>query len=221
MGNNYKALLFDLNGTVIDDMHYHGKAWYGVLNEDLGADLTWEEVQKQMYGKNREVLNRIFGEDKFSDEEAEELSIKKEKRYQSEYKPNLKLINGLEKFLEDATEHNIKMAIASAAITDNIDFVLDNLDVRRYFDAIVSADDVHHSKPDPETFLKAAEKLNFAPSECVVLEDAPKGVEAAENAGMDCIVILTAHPKEDFSQYKNVVAFIEDYNDPYITNFFK
>jgi beta-phosphoglucomutase family hydrolase len=220
MRTSKTAFLFDLNGTVIDDMHYHAEAWHEILTNDLGADLTWEEVKKEMYGKNREVLNRIFGEDRFSDDEADKLSVQKEKYYQEAYKPHLKLINGLQEFLAQAAAHDIKMAIASAAITDNIDFVVDNLDVRRYFDAFVSADDVDTSKPHPETFLKAAEKLQADPSDCIVFEDAPKGVEAARNAGMKCIVITTAHPKEDFEQYDNVIAYIKDYTDPYITDYF-
>lgn len=214
------AFLFDLNGTLIDDMHYHAKAWHEILTNDLGADLTWDEVKKEMYGKNREVLARIFGEDHFSDEEGHRLSIKKERYYQEAYKPHLQLIKGLHDFLAKAAAHHVKMAIASAAITDNIDFVVDNLDIRQYFDAFVSADDVETSKPNPETFLKAAEKLQADPADCIVFEDAPKGVEAAQNAGMQCIVITTAHPKEDFKQYGNVITFIDDYEDPYIKNYF-
>ncbi len=221
MSEKTTAFLFDLNGTVIDDMEFHAKAWHEILTNDLGADMTWEEVKKEMYGKNSEVLARIFGEDHFTGEEVHKASLKKEKYYQEAYKPHLKLINGLHDFLDQAATHKVKMAIASAAIMDNIDFVVDNLSVREYFDVLVSADDVETSKPDPETFLKAAEKLGAAPEDCIVFEDAPKGVEAAENAGMRCVVITTAHPKEDFAQYGNVVAFITDYTDPYITEFFQ
>ncbi|WP_162053345.1 HAD family hydrolase [Pontibacter pamirensis] len=220
MKDTTKAFLFDLNGTIIDDMHYHAEAWHQILTNDLGADLTWDEVKVQMYGKNREVLNRIFGEDHFSDEKADKLSVKKERYYQEAYKPHLELINGLKSFMAEAAAHNIKMAVASAAIADNIDFIVDNTGIRQYFDALVSADDVKSSKPDPETFLKAAEKLGIAPEDCIVFEDAPKGVEAAQNAGMKCIVITTAHPKEDFEQYDNVVGYIQDYEDVLIKNFF-
>ncbi|GAB3533908.1 beta-phosphoglucomutase family hydrolase [Pontibacter brevis] len=221
MKETTKAFLFDLNGTIIDDMHYHAKAWHQILTKDLGADLTWDEVKVQMYGKNEEVLARIFGENHFSDEKVDKLSVAKEKYYQEAYKPHMELINGLEKFLAEAAAHNIKMAIASAAITGNIDFIVDNTGIRQYFNAFVSADDVDNSKPDPETFLKAAEKLEIAPENCIVFEDAPKGVEAAQNAGMRCIVITTAHPKEDFEQYDNVVGFIKDYEDALTKDFFK
>jgi len=215
-----KAFLFDLNGTIIDDMHYHAEAWHQVLNDVLGAKLSWDEVREQMYGKNSEVLDRIFGENHFAKEQVQDLSVEKEQRYQQAYKPHLKLIDGLRDFLDEAKAHDVKMAIASAAINGNVDFILDNLDIRSFFDAVVSADDVRTSKPDPETFLKAAEKLKTKATDCIVFEDAPKGVEAAQNAGMKCVAITTAHPKEDFSQYDNVVAFVADYTDPFIREFF-
>src|SRR5687767_10044915 len=176
-----KAFLFDLNGTMIDDMQFHLKAWYHIMNDELGAHLSWEAVKKEMYGKNSEVLERVFGKGRFTLEEMNELSIEKEKRYQREYIDHLRLIPGLQPFLEKAHALKIPMAIGSAAIMFNIDFVLDNLNIRHFFSAIVSADDVQHSKPHPETYLKAARHLGIAPQNCLVFEDAPKGVEAAQN----------------------------------------
>jgi beta-phosphoglucomutase len=216
-----KAFVFDLNGTMVNDMHYHAKAWYEIVNNKLHAGLSLEEVEKQMYGKNEEVLERIFGKGHFSDEKMHQLSIEKEKIYQKEYAPHLGLIKGLENFLEQAKEHNILLAIGTAAIPFNIDFVLDTLKIRNYFSAIVSADDVKASKPDPETFLKAAQLLQVNPKDCIVFEDAPKGVEAAQNAGIRSIVITTMHKPEEFKPYNNIVAFIEDYTDEILQEFFE
>ena len=207
-----KAFIFDLNGTMIDDMAYHARAWYNILNDDLKAGLTWDEVKAQMYGKNDELLIRIFGDNHFTIEKIKELSIEKERRYQQAYLPNLALLNGLQQFLEKTEEAGILMAVGSAAIPFNIDFVLDNLNIRHYFKAIVSADDVVTSKPDPQTFLDCAALLNVAPADCLVFEDAPKGVEAAMNAGMSCVVLTTMHAKDEFKKYTNVIAFIEDYS---------
>lgn len=206
-----KAFLFDLNGTMIDDMEYHVVAWSDILNNDLKAGLSYEQVKKQMYGKNDEVLARIFGEDYFRPHEVQELSLEKERRYQRAYLPELRLIKGLHEFLEQAKELGILMAIGSAAIPFNIDFVLDNLKIREYFGAIVSADDVDISKPHPETYLKCAAQLGVAPSECLVFEDAPKGVEAAMNAGMQVVVLTTMHGKNEFDSYENVIDFARDY----------
>lgn len=208
-----KAFIFDMNGTMIDDMEYHVHGWYNILNEDLGAGMTRDAVKKEMYGKNSEVLVRIFGEGRFTEEEMNTLSLEKERRYQAAYRPHLKLIPGLQEFLDKARQMNIPMAIGTAAIPFNVDFALDNLDVRKYFSSIVTADDVVASKPDPEVFLKAAEELGAAPADCIVFEDAPKGVEAAANAGMKAVVITTMHAREEFSQYDNIITFIQDYTD--------
>jgi beta-phosphoglucomutase len=211
-----KAFIFDLNGTMIDDMHYHAKAWFDILNNNLNANLPYDEVKKQMYGKNEELLERVFGKDHFTEEEMKKISMQKEHSYQSAFLPELKLINGLADFLQKAYDKNILLAIASAAIPFNIDFVLDNLHIRHYFKAIVSADDVAVSKPHPEVFLKAAQLLHVDPKDCIVFEDAPKGVESAANAGVQTVVITTTHEQKEFAEYKNVIAFVKDYDDGYL-----
>ncbi len=206
------AFLFDLNGTIIDDMEFHIKAWEQLLNEDLKANMTWAEVKAQMYGKNTELFERVFGAGYFTDEKMQELSFKKERLYQEIYRPHLELMDGLESFLSKAEQLQVPMAIGSAAIPFNIDFALDNLHIRKYFSAIVSADDVTVSKPQPEVYIKCAELLGVAASSCIVFEDAPKGVEAAMNAGMKAVVILAnLHTEEEFAGYPNVIRFIRSY----------
>ncbi len=216
MYNRPRALIFDLNGTMINDMSFHIKEWTKILNEDLQAGLTDEQVKVQMYGKNSELLIRVFGEGKFSEEEMQFWSMEKERRYQKAYKPHMHLINGLEDFLKSAYEKEMPMAIGSAAIMFNIDFILDELNIRKYFTAVVSADDVVISKPNPETFVKAARLMNVEPSDCLVFEDAPKGVEAAKNAGMSCVVLTTMHTRNEFPASDHIAVFIEDYTDPFI-----
>ena len=216
-----KALLFDLNGTMIDDMEYHNKAWFTILNDDLNANISYGDVKKQMYGKNDELLQRVFGNGYFSQKQMDEISIKKEKIYQRDYLPDLRLIQGLDEILTRAKSSGLLMAIGSAAIPFNIDFVLDRLNIRSYFKTIVSANDVETSKPNPETFLKGAKILGIKPEDCLVLEDAPKGVEAALNAGMPCIVLSTAHGAEEFEKYSNVLKVVSDYNDPIFSELIK
>jgi len=208
-----KAFLFDLDGTMVDNMKYHGEAWFDILNDDLGAGLSKAEVKKEMYGKNPEVFERIFGKGKLTPEEMDKYAMKKEQDYQERFRPHLKLIDGLDDFLKKAKVQQIKLAIASAAIPFNIDFVLDNLKVRHYFDTVISANDVDKSKPHPETFLKAAQALGVKPEDCIVFEDAPKGAEAAKNAGMQCVALTTAHEKEDFEVQDHVLFFVKDYRD--------
>ncbi|NII82402.1 MULTISPECIES: HAD family hydrolase [unclassified Pedobacter] len=218
--NKPKAFIFDLNGTMIDDMAFHNQAWHNILTKDLGASISFDAVKKQMYGKNQDLLERVFGVGHFSQEQIDQISIEKEHRYQAAYKKHLTLIAGLGNFLEKAKQSGIQMAIGSAAIPFNINFVLDNLNIRSFFKAIVSAEDVVNSKPDPETFSKGAEILGVAASECIVFEDAPKGVEAAQNAGMKCVVLTTMHTNEEFAAYNNIISFIEDYTDPVLQEFF-
>ena len=149
------------------------------------------------------------------------MSFEKEKEYQHQFKPQLQLLPGLQEFLQQSHKAGIKMAIGSAAIMFNIDFVLDNLNIRHYFDALVSADDVKHSKPHPETFLKCAEKLNMAPADCLVFEDGPRGVESALNAGMKSVVLTILHEQHEFNQYPNIIAFIKDFTDSSLFKLFK
>jgi HAD superfamily hydrolase (TIGR01509 family) len=215
------ALIFDMNGTMINDMDYHTKAWQRIFNEELGGNFTWNEVKAQMYGKNPEVLERVFGPLKFTEDEKAELSFAKEKRYQEEYLPHLALLPGLAEFLEQAHQLQIPMAVASAAIPFNIDFVLDNLNIRHYFTAIVSADDVLLSKPHPETFLKAAQLLQVDPVNCLVFEDVPKGAEAALNANMPAVILTTTHQKDEFEHLPHILHFSNDFTDPYFNQLLK
>ena len=205
-----KAFLFDLNGTMIDDMNYHIVAWHNILN-NLGAGLSMERVQEECYGKNGELLERVFP-GRFSDIEKNTIGLDKERAYQAEYKPKLQLINGLPEFLNHWHSKGVKMAIGSAAIMFNIDFVLDGLNIRNYFDALFSADDVNYSKPHPETYLKAAAALDVLPTDCLVFEDNPKGVESAKNAGMNVVVITSMHQPHEFNGYDNIIAFRHDYS---------
>ena len=205
----YRAFLFDLNGTMIDDMHYHIRAWHDILNS-LGANITMERMKAECYGKNDELLERMFP-GRFTAAEKRQMSYDKEKTYQQAFLQELKLVDGLSRLLEEARERGIRMAIGSAAIMFNIDFVLDNLSIRPYFDALVSADDVSRSKPDPETFLRCAKALSVDPASCLVFEDAPKGVESAARAGMDAIVIQGGHGEEEFAGFENILHMASNF----------
>lgn len=208
--SKYKAFIFDLNGTLVNDMPYHIKAWHDEINR-LGGNITMEEMKHQCYGKNDELLERVFP-GRFTMDEKLAIGNNKEAVYRVEFKPHLKLIDGAFEFITSAHAKNIPMAIGSAAILSNIDFVIKGTKIDHCFNAIVSADDVATSKPDPETFLSSASLLNIAPIEILVFEDTPKGVECALNADMDAIVLIGGHLKEEFQDFNNVVATINDYN---------
>lgn len=207
----YKAFLFDLNGTMIHDMPYHVNAWHRVI-QTLGGTLSISEMKDQCYGKGEEMLERIFP-GKYSKEERINISEAKEAKYRLDFLPNLKLIQGLDELLTHANQHQIKLGIGSAANNLNIDFVVDNLNLRSLIQAIISGDMVSESKPHPETFLKCAELLAVPVKQCLVFEDTPKGVACAENAGMDVVVLTTTHPKSDFEYFRNIIHFADDYKD--------
>lgn len=211
-----RAFIFDLNGTMIDDMAFHIRAWHQILTS-LGAELSIEQVKLECYGKNEELLERIFPA-RFSNEQMQEMILQKETAYQEVFRPHLKLIDGLDVFFENCFQKNIAMGIGSAALPMNINYVLDGLNIRNYFSAIVSAVDVQVSKPDPETFLSCAKQLGVPPENCIVFEDSPKGVQAAENAGMQSVVLTTMHPPEDFTNNQSILLYITDYTSKELTD---
>jgi beta-phosphoglucomutase len=211
----YKGIIFDMNGTMIDDMSYHEVAWYDVIVNELKAPLTREQLKQELYGTADEMFHRVFGKSKYSAKEIDFITLRKEVRYREEFLPRLKLIEGLHSFLLKIQHSGISLAIGTAAPLANIDFVLDNLKIRHYFPVIVGPDDVHTSKPDPEVFLKAARLMNLPPEECLVFEDAPKGIEAAKRAGMEAVAVTSFHTAKEL-QNNNVIKFINDYTDPYL-----
>lgn len=213
------AFIFDMNGTMIDDMHFHTRAWYQVLDQ-LGAGLSIEQTKLHMYGKAEEMFDRIFGPGKFNDQELHEIIMNKELAYQDEFRPHLKLIDGLGAFLQKAKAAGIGLAIGTAAPKTNVDYVMDGLQLHSLFPVIIGAEDVTTSKPDPEVFLSAVAGLKTAPEKCIVFEDSPKGVEAAQRGGMKAVVITTFHEPEDFAHLSNVLMCVKDYTDGRLDSLF-
>lgn len=211
------AFIFDMNGTMIDDMHYHNTAWFKVFKE-LGSAMSEAETKLNIFGKAAEIFDRILGKDHgFSIETINEISRKKEEQYQTDFLPDLRLISGLDHFFAKAKQSNIPMAIGTAAPQSNIDYVFKHLDIAQYFTGTVSADEVENSKPHPEVFLKCAELMRVPPHECIVFEDSPMGILAAQNAGMKAVAITTFHPKEDFKDFDNILFVIDDFTDERLT----
>lgn len=206
------AFLFDMDGTLIDNMQYHLQAWEKVVS-GAGSDLKGEALMKELYGKNSEVIERIFGKGRFTKDEVEAMSLQKERYYHTLYGPHIRLMPGLKEFLEEAHDRGVKMAVATAGLGINIDFILDRTHTRRLFDAFIGDEDVHRSKPDPETFILAAGKLDASPGQCIVFEDSPKGVEAAQQANMKAVVVLTGKKAADFASFPNVIKTVRDFKN--------
>jgi len=204
-----KGIIFDLDGTMVDNMMIHHRAWQRKLKE-LGMDLSLQEVMQKVHGVNEEILERLFG-DRFTVEERVILSMQKEADYRTIFKPDLKLVPGLSEFLESLKESKIPLGIGSAAPPENVDFVLDNLGIRHFFKVILHARNVSAGKPHPEIYFKVADGLGLPVKDCLIFEDSPVGVEAARRAGSSAIVVTTTHREDEFRGFANVVKFIPDY----------
>lgn len=210
-GFSERAFIFDMDGTLVDNMHVHTDAWAKLLEEN-GIEMDRHNFLVATAGKtNREILPTIFGE--LSDERITELAVRKEMLYREAYLPERKPVDGLIDFLTRSQELGIKMAVATAAANPNMEFILDGLDLRRFFDAITTANDVKQGKPDPAMFLVSAEKLGVDPTNCIVFEDAFGGFEAAHRAGMRSIGITTVNSAEDILKCDSVVEAHADFTE--------
>ncbi|WMN07481.1 HAD family phosphatase [Marivirga arenosa] len=193
--SNKKAIIFDMDGVIINNISYHIEALQLFLKQ-FGKNVTNEEFQNHYNGRTiQEVILELKPNATHS--EVMELAEEKEKIYRDLYRKDLAPTKGLLEFLEDAKKQELKMAVATSAITANADFTLDGLDIRSYFDAVIDSTMVIKGKPDPQIYLKAAEELNISPENCVVLEDALAGIQSAKNAGMDVIGLYTSLKKEE------------------------
>ena len=206
-----RAFIFDMDGTLVDNMHVHTVAWGKMLAEN-GIEMNAHDFLVKTAGKtNREIMPTVFGD--ISDERIIELGERKESLYQEIFLPDRKVIEGTIEFLTAAQNLGIKMAVATAAPITNVEYILDGLDLRRFFQAVTTAADVTYGKPNPEIFLKSAEKLNVEPKNCIVFEDAIGGFEAAHRAGMKSIGIATVNSIEEILQLDSVVEAHLDFTN--------
>ena len=206
-----RAFIFDMDGTLVDNMRFHTEAWGKMLAEN-GVRMNAHDFLVKTAGKtNREILPTVFGE--MTDERILELGNRKETLYRDLFLPERKPLEGVVEFLTEAQRLGIKMAVATAAPVGNMEFILDGLDLRKFFDAITTADDITNGKPNPEIFLKSAEKLGVEPRHCIVFEDAVGGFEAAHRAGMKSIGIATVNRTEEILKLDSVVEAHKDFSD--------
>ena len=205
------AFIFDMDGTMVDNMMVHHRAWQRKLAQ-LGLDMPLEQVRQEIHGINEEIIERIFG-DRFTREERHRIAWEKEAEYRDIFLPELRLLDGLDAFLAEAASLGIPMGIGSAAPGENVDFVLDNLALRPLFPVVFHASMVRKGKPDPEVFLNVAAGLGVDPEICIVFEDSPTGAEAARRAGMQTVIVTTTHSKEEFAAFPQIKRFINNFKD--------
>ena len=207
-----RAFIFDMDGTIVDNMAFHTDSWlefFARRGKTYDADAFFRETAG---AQGREILRARLGPE-IPDDQIAVLAQEKDALYREMYGPHRRAIEGFENLVTKARATGVKLAVATSAPPKNIVFTLDELDLRRHFDAVVGAADVKHGKPHPDVFLKAAEQLGIDPAACVVFEDAPMGVEAARRAGMRAVVITTTLPAEAFAEFDNVIRVVDDYAD--------
>lgn len=204
-----KAVIFDLDGTILDNNPFHLKSWIEYLKE-IGREMTEEEFNAKLNGRtNKDVVKYLYGED-LSEEEIWKHTNDKEALYRKMYKPHIEAVPGLLELLKLLHQQNIPMAIATSGIQANINFMFENVPIKQYFKKVVDSSFITHGKPNPEIFLKTAELLNIDPADCLVFEDAVVGVKAAQAAGMKTIAVLTTQTREEL---KIADLIIEDYRE--------
>jgi beta-phosphoglucomutase family hydrolase len=211
MAATTRAFIFDMDGTIVDNMAFHTRSWITFF-EQRGMAVDAEEFFRSTAGRQgKEIIRAHLGEH-LGDDEVLALNLEKEAVYRALYAPHRKTVGGFDELIARARLEGAALAVATAAPTANIEFTLDGLDLRRHFDVIVGAADVARGKPNPDGFLLAAGRCGVAPEHCIVFEDAPLGVEAARRAGMRCVVLTTTLPAEAFAEFDNVIAIASDFS---------
>jgi len=206
----YSALIFDMDGTLIHNMPTHNKAWQDTLAE-AGVKIDLNEFNRATTGKKTaEILRMMLGA-QLSDAEVAYWGERKEALYRQRFACCREPLPGLLNLLEQATALGLPMAVATASPPTNIPFILDELDLRRYFKIVIGGEDVQHGKPYPEIFLKAALALGIEPASCLVFEDGLGGIEAARRAGMDAVMICTTIDGREVAGLSHVVCAVPDF----------
>jgi beta-phosphoglucomutase family hydrolase len=203
-----RAVIFDLDGTLIDNNSFHLISWKRYL-KNMGREISEEEYKMHINGRtNKDAVEYIYGR-KMKEEEAMGYALEKEEIYRKLYKPLIKPVAGLLQFLHELEKRGIPMAIATSGIQVNIDFMFDNIPIKKYFSVVVNSSHIKHGKPDPEIYLKTASMLDVPPKRCLVFEDSVVGIQAARAAHMKVIAITTTHSKEELATADMV---IENFN---------
>jgi beta-phosphoglucomutase len=181
-----KAVLWDLDGTLVDSEEYHWLSWRDAMRAE-GIELSYEKFLASFGQRNDRILGTWLGAD-VDPERVRAIGDAKEAEYRRLAETHgLKPLPGAREWLVALRAAGWKQAIASSAPFENVETMLRVLELTDYLDAFISAEDVTRGKPDPQVFLTAAAKLCVPPSRCVVVEDAAAGIEGARRGGMKSI----------------------------------
>ena len=204
------AIIFDMDGVLVDSSPFHFRKWVGFLRTH-GIAFNEQELPNIVLGPANDVIFRRFLGDHLTREQISELSEELDANFRREIGPHPPARPGVRRLIEECHAQGIVMAVASAAIASNVKFLITALGLRDYFREILAVDATTHPKPHPEIYLKVAEKLGVDPIACAVFEDSYVGIEAAKRAGMKCIAIASTFSAEDLRRQTHADLIVPDF----------
>lgn len=185
------AVLFDMDGVVIDTMPLHRQIWREFARMH-GLDPTEAEIRALDGLRAVDVVRHLFGPS-LPEERVAALALEREDIFHQRLRTDpVRAVTGIEPFLAALGGAGVPRVLATSATRENVDLVLERLNLVGSFEAVVSAEDVRYGKPHPEVYLTAARRAGIAPERCLVAEDALPGVEAAKSAGAYCLGLATS-----------------------------
>ncbi|GAB3300391.1 HAD family hydrolase [Hymenobacter tenuis] len=203
------ALIFDMDGVLIDNTREQAKA-FQLLFRDVGLTTNALGLLKRLNGMPAsKILETVFT-NPVPKKKLEEYAAQRELLYRVLYWNKRREVAGLTDFLQQARAAGFKIGLGTGSATDTISYIVDHLDLRRYFDVIVGKDDVDRGKPHADTYTATARALGLPPERCLVFEDALMGEQAAYKAGMRCIGLTTTLPPKSF---QSPLALIKDFTE--------
>ena len=181
-----RAFIFDMDGVLVDTQCIHSQTTAAALNE-AGISCSWQDLS-EFAGTKRGFGITTMAERQHVSVDIEAVCERKEELFLAEiHQRQLEPIDGIPALLKSLRAHGVHTAIASSSAPSFIDYIVDTIHIRGYFEELISGQTLPRSKPDPAIYLLAAKRLGVRPRDCVVLEDAGMGVQAAKAAGMYCI----------------------------------
>jgi beta-phosphoglucomutase len=204
------GVIFDMDGVLVDSRKPHFESWRQVARE-FGRDMTEAEFADTFGRTNRDIVHFLWGKS-VSDDEIQKIGTRKEAVYRDIITKNIPAVPGLHQLLPSLCQAGAKLAVGSSGPIENVNLVLDGLGIREHFSAIVSSADVTEGKPNPQVFLTAAKKLGFEPKRCVVIEDAPAGIEAGHRGGMKVIALTTSYSPDKISNADKLCCDLTEVN---------
>ncbi|MFC1899421.1 HAD family hydrolase [Chloroflexota bacterium] len=204
---NDKAVIWDMDGVIADTAPYHLQGWRIVFGK-RGTEYTEEDYWRNTGKRSDSIVRNILGDD-MPDEDVAAIVKEKDETFQELIARNIRSFPGVLELMAALRENNFKMAIASSAPMQNIQLIVQGLKIENLFDAIISGWEVTRGKPNPQTFLLAAEKLGIGTKNCVVIEDAISGVTASKRAGIRCIAVTNTTSREELREADIITDTLE------------